>query len=178
MFLLVELVVFAVIVLLFVAHEKGVGAFVATLAGGGIACFLAGVNPFVWIWANPLFAIQIVAAYMLVGLGWGMFKFFLKLTKARKAYLKEKADWINEGKSEQSFIDKIRNSYSKETYAPTVNRNKSNIGFWCVWWPFSVVSFAFSDLIQKTFELSWKMIKGMFGGMRSRVLGEAARDLD
>lgn len=179
MFLLIELIIWAVICLVFVSYEKGVGAFVATGIAGVVACFVAGFNPFTWLWANPLIFGQLCIAYVGIGLIWSSVKWYAKLRKSRKLYLEAKADWVAKGKTEQSFIETVRGAYGdKERYAPTVSRNKSNLGFWCIWWPFSIIAFMFEDLIRELWNLSWKFLKNMFEGMRRRTLGEAARDLD
>ena len=179
MFLLIELVIWAVICLVFVSYEKGAGAFVATLGAGVVACFVAGLNPFTWVWANPLLFGQVIILYMGFGLVWSSVKWYSKLRKARNMYVKDKTEYVESSQTgtEQDFINNARNRY-KEKYAPTVNRNKGNLGFWCIWWPFSMIAFLCEDLIRETWKFAWKFLKGMFEGMRKRTLGEAARDLD
>jgi len=178
MFLFVELIVWAIVCLIFVAYDKGVGASIVTVGAGVVACFVAGVNPVMWLWANPMIALTYIAVYAGAGLIWSTIKWASKLRKARNMYIKDKSEFIAGGGLEQAFISQVRNSYRMESYAPSVNKNKANFGFWCMWWPFSMIAFLCEDLIRELWNFSWKFLTGFFGGMRKRILGEASRDLD
>jgi hypothetical protein len=142
-----------------------------------MTCLVVGFNPFTWLWANPLLFGQFLVLYAGVGLVWACVKWSVKLRKARVKYVTAKSDYLRDRNgTEQDFIDLARRY--KSEYAPTVERNKGNIGFWCMWWPFSMVAFIFEDMIREVWNLSWKFLSGFFGGMRKRILGEASRDLD
>lgn len=179
MFLFVELVIWSLICIVLVSYEKGLAAFVATGIAAGVAAF-AGFNVFTWVWANPLLFGQFFLVYVAVGIGWSSMKWYIKLRKARVSYVKAKAEYLedNVNATEQNFIDNVKNNYMKERFAPTVSRNKGNLGFWCIWWPFSMITFLLEDFIREMWNLAWKFLKNLFEVMRKRTLGEAARDLD
>ena len=180
MLLFGELIVWAVLCTVFISYERGVMAFWATVVACGVL-WLTGINVAMLAWANPLLVAQGLVAYMIVGFCWATFKFVVKLRKARNKYIVAKANYLgyDETRTEQGWIENVKNTYGgKEQYAPTVSRNKGTIMFWAWWWPFSVISFFIEDLIRELWNMSWKVIRSFFEKIRSKILGEAAKDLD
>lgn len=183
MFIIIELILWALLCTLFISNEKGIAAGVTCLIGAG-ALWLSGFNVFKWAYNNPELFGQGLVAYLLVGFLWATFKFCVKMRKARNRYVRDKADYLSGAerdgsqRTEQMFIDICRTSYKKNGYAPSVNDNKVNILFWAWWWPFSIIAFLLEDLLRELVNFSWKGIKAVFEGIRGKLLGEAARDLD
>ena len=180
MFILGELIVWAFFCTVFVSYEKGYFAFWTT-AILSVGLWFAGFNVFTWAWDNPKLLAQGLFVYILAGIVWATFKFVVKLRKARNKYIADKKEYFrsNPRITDEAWIAKIKGSYGgTENYAPTVNQNKENIMFWAWWWPFSVIGFFFEDLIVELWNMSWNFMKGFLNGIRSTVLGEAAKDLD
>ena len=181
MWLIIALAIWGLACLAFVSYELGWGAFWATVIFATLAHFFLGFSVVTLALTSPILLAKYAAGYLGIGLGWSSLKFWFKMRKARKEYIKDKQEYIasGPGRTQQEFIDmKKRSSFDRSHYAPTVAQHKWNILRWLWWWPFSMVTFLFEDLIRELWELSWKIIRDIFSGIRKAALGEAARDLD
>ena len=188
MFILGEVFVWIFLCTICVSYEKGYFAFWSTVILA-VCLWFSGLNVFTWAWANPKLLAQWIFVYILAGIVWGTFKFVVKLRKARNEYVKDKERYLKytgctglakqEERTAKTWIEQCKRGYNgSEDYAPTVNKNKENIMFWAWWWPFSIISFFFEDLIVEIWNMSWRFMKGLLDGIRTSVLGEAAKDLD
>jgi hypothetical protein len=177
----IELFAWFVLCTLFVSFEKGWFAFWGTLAFIAALTF-SGFNIFTWLKINYMLVPEMLAIYLLIGIAWACLKFIIKCRKARKLYLTDKDNYLTatphpndkNPRTLDTWMGYVSDGYGgTEKYNPTVNANKSNLGFWTWWWPFSMVSFFFEDFFKKIVDTVWAMTKGLFGQIRNAALGEA-----
>lgn len=191
MWLIIALAIWGLACLAFVSYELGWGAFWATVILAVLAHFFLGFSVFTLAITSPVLFAKYAAGYLGIGLGWSSLKFWFKMRKARKQYVTDKREWLSKEdvktdgvnsvalpRTEAQWIERVKYQGTASKYAPTVSQNKWNILRWLWWWPFSVVTFLFEDLIRELWELSWKAVRDIFSGIRRLALGEAARDLD
>ena len=184
-----DVIVWGFVCSICISYEKGWLAFWASTAAM-FGAFLLGYNIPMMAWNNPMLVAQYAAIYIGIGAVWASFKFIWKLRKARSLYIKDKTKWLkgigefvtdeSKGRTEEQWIKYCKShTYEyQEIYAPTVSANKSRIMLWMTWWPFSVISFFFADLLSEVWDFVWQFVKGFLEGIRKTVLGEAAEDLD
>lgn len=181
---LIELALWFIAVTLFVAFDKGWGAFWATAAIVGLMWWHK-VPVWATLTASPSTTLMFAILYVAVGLLWATFKFTRKLVKARDLYTTERDKWkerarakspdLTEAELQSLWQKEVTNSYSNSRlYAPTVSDNKENIAFWAWWWPFSMVAFVFGDFLTWLKDSVYNAVKGAFERLRRQVLGEAA----
>ena len=112
MFILIDLIIWAVLCTVFVAYERGIAAFVATLAGC-VALWFSGINVFMYAYQNPMVVAQGLVAWMVVGFVWATVKFIIKLRKAQGRYVADKATYMLPGGeyTEERWIDRVKSSH-------------------------------------------------------------------
>lgn len=163
-----------VLLFLFTEYENGIAATISLIAFGAALQFCGGVNVVGALLHNWYMLLPIAAAYVLLGIGWGIFK-WRKLVSDRLAqhdellekfvrekglpagtvdlpaqYRKEWAQWVartKDDKTGQTVAD-----------TPLIRQHKARWMKWTALWPFSVSLYFLKDLVIEVFTAIYKRL--------------------
>lgn len=131
-----------------------------------IVPWFLGTNPFVWIINNPSLLVANILEYSVIGLAYAFFRWaYLNITQAN--YIKDNYDSLKKQWEDSSF----KGSHTFEQwlilydYITPISNNKSKVARWVVWWPFSLISFFFSDLIVDFIRKLGNIMYSLFGNV-------------
>lgn len=134
-----------------------------------------GVNPFIWVWNNPITTLTYAVLYLGIGIGWSIFKWD-KHTKKRAEALETSWKSRNTVRSRLSSTHVARELGEEEqpeltyreyfdTHMPIALNCKWMITGWVAYWPASGLAYIFCDLMADLVE--W-IIK-RFGRIYARI---------
>jgi hypothetical protein len=129
--------------------------------------FIAMGNPLIWITQNLDKTLEVIAAYLLIGVIWGIIHWFIYLNS------KETKDTILEAhKNWQNYVND-GTPFKKSTYYPfSWNNDSSMITAWVLLWPFSILWTFFSELLTNTWNSIWRFAKWVgisFGNLYGKM---------
>ena len=180
------------------------GATVAFLVTLAAVFFLGNSSWLTWIMGNPLRIGLLVGTYLLIGVGWGISKWWIYLHDASARNRAERMDWLQrrleilrpnadnvekyEAALEQGYVFrlwplKVKTDweryvkveyYGKVIKKPMVSANKSCITGWMTYWPWSVLWTIINDPVRRFYKWAYTHLRGLLQGMSDK----AFKDLD
>lgn len=157
-------ILFAALVICLVwasAIEEPIFAGVALAIYVGIAWFVFGTNPLMWIYDNPGSALVAFGLYAGIGLFWAMFKWRNFIVSMSAVIDHAKKKWV-EGNPSESFTKEAFMDSDQFPVEIWLSRNKSRIVNWIWMWPFSAVSYIAYDMLRHFFTWIFDMASGLF----------------
>lgn len=142
-----------------------------------IALMLFTDAPISWIWHNPITSLVGVFGYLLLGLGWSFFKWFLYLSDSAKDYERQrekiKSDFDlkhnDTGQTGYSFKEWVQRNYG---FPPLLSRHKSRLMTWTFFWPISIFKFMFSDFLRKLWDGIYTLTSKVYQKITNAVFGK------
>jgi hypothetical protein len=161
----------AMVLLLFIAAAKDsfAAAFWFTVIGLALLQFVTIADPLSWVKAHP-YAIGIgAAAYLPIGVGWSLFRWWKILQKAAVEIRKEKGNWSpsNYWSSWDSYV---------KYHLPSASANKERIVCWITYWPFSAAAYLLIDLLYDIGDWIYTKLSGFYQSMVDRVAASLSGD--
>lgn len=137
-------------------------SFWVTLIGLALLQFFTLANPVGFVVAHPWPMAIAAAAYLPVGVGWSVFRWWRLLQSAASSLKKEKATWKSSGwyKTWDEYVT---------SQLPRASSSKDRIIYWITYWPFSVAAYLLIDLLRDVGEWVYAKISGMYTAMVDKV---------
>lgn len=174
--LLIDL--FALLALLFLVetHHSIFGAIILFILWPLAMWVFSGFQYVVYvdIWQNPIPFFFGVLAYLVIGIGWSVFKWWTYLNTEE---VKKKALVYLASKQKRNPHDNP-DPYTKQSLltdrysplSPLEATNYSRLMRWLAWWPISVLSTLFRELVVKLFENIFNWVKGIYVNISRKVV--------
>ena len=130
-----------------------------------------------WLWHNPITTLVSAFGYLLLGLGWSFFKWFLFLVDSSKGYDRQR-DQIKEnfdtrhndtGQTGYSFKEWVQRNYG---YPPLLSKHKPRLMTWTFFWPISILKFMFSDFLRKLWDGLYNLNARLYQKITNAVFGK------
>lgn len=147
--------------------------FAATI---GLLIWLSEVNAFSWLVANGKTVVYWGAAYLGVGVVWGVAKWFFYLMRVRDKLVEYRAqnDITGAMTLEQQTAFRRANYISSPSIPPEVKDSKGRVIFWMIYWPFSAPWTLINEPVARFFNFVYNRIAGMLQGMSDRLFKDLA----
>ena len=156
-----------------------------------VALTITGVfDIYVYTIHHPVDLVIRIGEYVLVGVVWGVFKWFLYCRKERARYEQAKQDFLRAaGVTEMTsglrvlWTEKLKNRsvYDRFTVvnaqAPLASNNKEKIINWMYLWPFSVLGTIMNGLIRQLWEAFFTWLNGVYNNISKHVWKGTENDL-
>ena len=146
----------AVLLLSGTALESGTVSFIGLLALAGATYLVSGVDPFLWIVANPVLTMLLVAGYLLAGALWARMKFSLWLMDEAKSMREAYESYRRSTPHTDASLENFKKSLAARTWSPA--RNKGRIMAWMAWWVPSVFWTLTHDFFQKIWRWAYDLM--------------------
>lgn len=184
------LVLVAWIVALFVSveYERGILAFISTIAYGLLLYFLFSVDlPHMFI-HHPMMILCGVALYFPIGAAWSFFRWFMFVHSKLDEYVDFKTKWlISKGQTsfdnipdhlKEGWVKNLEHGYEyKELIKPPlVRENKSRILRWIGYWPISAMAWAFNDMVRGFCKMIYGRIANWLQSIANSVFEKVKKD--
>jgi hypothetical protein len=152
---------------------------------------------FAMIAVNPWYTVLAIFGYLAIGIIWSVFKWYLLLKNRISLINKIRNKFPNDlnttwsqlwtadliGYPDKAFeltvenhLDKMKVSIMEKM--PTAVRNKDLIIMWLSYWPYSVVSSIFTDLIKNLLKNIYNMMSNLYNKIADDMTTEFLNDLD
>ena len=178
-------------IILWVLVEKDHGflGLLSLVAYGCLLQFGFKMDVVGWILSHPIPLIIFGCLYFFIGAGWGFWLWFLFAKDQKEPYLNKRTDWLV-SKGETKF-DSIPISL-KEEWAkyvndhyeirnmmkpPLVRDHKAKVMRWIGYWPLSLITWAFNDMIRRFVKMVYNYIHDWLQGIANRVFADIKQDL-
>jgi hypothetical protein len=138
---------------------------------GALLVWLSGAHPITWVRENQILLLEIIGAYFVMGIIWGVVKymFFLKGVQQRLREFRASRDIMGPLK-EKDRVDFIASErYRIKSLPPRVRDSKKQIIFWMTYWPFSMPWTLINEPVKKFFNYVYHKLAGMLQGMSDRL---------
>lgn len=126
---------------------------IATLVYIAIGWFIGALS-LAWIGQHPLQALAVPAAYLAIGSVWMVFRWWRFVKRRCRQYAELKASSAKINASDEAFAVRWRSiaGYGDQaTVPPQVSANKGMLLGMLSFWPFSMLSYIFADLLRDVF---------------------------
>lgn len=150
-----------ILMLRFMAKDWGGGATVSLIVSLLLLQFLAGVNIWGYILANPFTVILYALGYFAIGIIWSFVKWYFYLKGVKLKYEK----YIKTHEKKRSFG------------FPLVSDHKDDIVFWMSYWPFSLIWTCIDDFIEQIFKTLWNLLKNVYQGVSDRMFKDIKSEI-
>lgn len=114
-----------------------------------------------------------IAAYVLVGVAWGIFKWYIYCVKQAKKYKLAKTKLIKlyKGDPDAPLTLQMMNTYEYRDLPqkPVLSEMTSFVINWMMFWPVSMLSFAMNDLVVGFYNKIYGLIAGCLEGIAAHV---------
>jgi len=180
------LVVAEICLLIWFVEEDWPGkAIFSLLILSALLIFFGDFNVYKYIKANPILLLKYFSMYIVIGVVWGVCKYYFFLTKIRRLYVDSKKKYMKTHSLQDMTSQDLKNWKSgwgmngeREIFEKDTEfwRNKARIITWMTYWPLSMVWTVISDLVKRVLEEIWEFVKGFFKMMHKKVLGELLSD--
>ena len=161
-------------------HDESGWGIGMSLLGLGVVLWLFGdFNVFAWAWVNPIFMLECVGAYFVLGVVWSLSKWKMLCVDIRTILKEAKIDFKNEHKIKEDTIPpSLREKWtdylsrrdwsstsgyrwrgpikSIEDIIPKAREHKATILYWLGYWPLSMLWFFFHDMIERLCDYIWQ----------------------
>jgi len=164
----VGLVTFLTLLIICEACESGLWSFV-TLVVAGVALHFSLESPGLWGWVRHNYVTLLLGAvgYVIVGMPWAVFKWYLFALDKRDEY--------------QNHLNKHNNlvlQSLRKVYPPRVADNKARLTRWMSLWPQSMIWTLFEDLLRRLYERLVQFMSGTLDRISKHVFREHLRDFE
>jgi hypothetical protein len=159
------LVLLAILAALLHHDYLGWAVFITVLLVGGLV-YAVEVNPFLWVWNNPLTTLTYAVLYLGIGIGWSIFKWD-KYTKKRAETVEAK--WTVSSEREKTTYRKYF-----DNNMPIALNCKWMITGWVAYWPASGLAYIFCDLMADLVEWIIKRFGRIYARITERHYREQA----
>lgn len=170
-------VVEAAWLLRFLHEENGWGTGLSLIGLGVVLWFFGDFNVFAWAWTNPLFMLECIGAYLVLGAVWSLSKWKMLCVDLRDTFQEVKKDFRIKNKITKDtippnlrskWLDFLNDSnWGKnrwlrgringiEDVIPKPSEYKTAILYWLGYWPLSILWFFFHDMIERIFDWIYK----------------------
>ena len=149
---------------------------------GGRHDLINGVN---FVIDNPSVIIPIIIGYLILGIGWSFFKWYLLLIKAKQnaderyiseiKYLKNRSKINGDGYEKE--LKSIKDACYGERSRPFASHHKGDIIAWMSWWPVSLTWFIINDPVRRSLNYIYNNLAGTFDKMGKRIFGDIPVDV-
>jgi hypothetical protein len=175
-------------------EEIGISTFILLL-GLVLLQWPGGLHIFTNISHHPFVVLALIAAYFIIGSIWGIFRWYLLVKKAYTRYEELRRSFCKENSLEYSnpipesyvvkFRDFIRTEYisignSGIVYIreepPQISSHKARLAVWVVYWPWSVIVWAFSDLVRQIYEFIYSFLNRFLQSISDRIWRKVTKD--
>lgn len=137
-------------------------AFWSMAIGLALLQFASSADPWGFV-AEHRFAAAISAiAYLPLGVGWSLFRWWKTLQRAAVQLKAEKPKWEPDMayKTWETYVDRRM---------PSPSQNKERIVCWIAYWPFSIAAYLLIDFLREVCDWIYVKISGMYRAMADRV---------
>ncbi len=145
-------------------HETISVAIIGVLVVGILAYFAYDINPFMWIYNNPITIVLGGLFYLAAGAGWSIFKWgknlSSKILQEEMLFAKKRYNQENPGAYEYDYIK----AYYFPKRALSVH-NKDRIATWIFMWPISVVSYVLGEFLVDIFNKIYDLLGSVYDRM-------------
>lgn len=174
------------------------GATIAFIGALAAILFLGNLSWLSWILENPLQIGLLVMGYLVIGVGWGIAKWWIYLHDVSTRNRTERIDWLKkrlenlkpttysidrcEAALEQGYdfqlwppeVKKDWEHYVKMEYncnikQPMVSDNKSRITGWMTYWPWSALWTLINDPVRRFYRWAYTQLHGLLQGMSDKA---------
>jgi hypothetical protein len=150
----------------------------------GLTQAFTHMNPLGLIVENKGYVIAFALLYLVVGMFWSMFKWYLFSKRSfEKLNEKFKGFLVSAGLGTDTSIklnDEQKAKWNRyrdpEDEIPLVVKNKARIMGWMAYWPFSFLFFVFSDLFKSLFESIYYQVAGFFQSITDKIYAGVEKD--
>lgn len=170
-------------------NDHGILGLLSTIGYCCILQFVFHVDIAGWVLKNPWHLTLFVGGYFIAGSIWSFWRWFLFVRDKLEPYNKLKAEWLlKKGVVQFDVIpDELREDwvkYIEEDYqrrdlvkTPLVRDNRSKIMRWIGYWPLSVVTWAFNDMVRRFVKIIYNSIHDWLQSVANRVFSKVKKDL-
>lgn len=161
----------AMFMLLFIAaaNDSFTAAFWLSVIGLALLQFVTIADPWAWASSHPYTLGIAAAAYLPIGVGWSLFRWWKTLQKTAADIRKEKGSFES-GRSWSSW-----EAYVK-AHLPSASANKERIVCWITYWPFSAAAYLLLDLLYDIGDWIYTKLSGFYQSMVDRVAASLSSD--
>ena len=181
-------IIAAVIILeiILVEYEKPIVGML--VLGGALAAFhfWSDVEWMQWIADHPLHFLGGLVGYVVVGVLWGVFKWFLYIKEFVYAYQQQRQQWLTRKGVKNAKLDTVvpenlRKEWNEDhryrrsdTDPPHARQNKERIITWMGFWPWSMLW----SLVRDPFQFIYRAIAVRLEKMSEKIYQQAGYDED
>lgn len=130
-----------------------------------------------YLTTHPEKIFNAILIYAVVGILYGVVKWFLYLLRVRDALVDFRKNYDVKGKlsekqtsEAQSWLRReVRGFDYNETIPPQARKNKGRILYWMIWWPFSLPWTIINEPVKRFFEFIYRRIAGWLQAMSDRL---------
>ncbi len=187
----IAILVWLAILWLLVQSERGGLGFIVTIAYLIFIYFAFNVNVFSLVFANWLFAVIGIVFYGVVGGIWATFYWSLYSNEKTEPYFDMRDRWLSSKGISLSHKDPMLEELKEEwvrfiecdddriSLCTTikVKNNKSKIMTWIGYWPISLGSWVFQDMVRGAVKMIYNNIADRLQRIADRVFAKVRRDL-
>lgn len=167
MFIIFLLASLAELIALFatVAYEENTGGFISLVIYGAVVHFFCHINLFSFIqdhWKDLAIGASL---YVVAGILWSIIRWTLFVRDTRDAYLAAKAavdQTLPQDKIQARYAEIQQEFKYSHKFPPQPLYFQEKIISWTAYWPVSIVSFVFSDLVVRFFNRIYKTFSGIY----------------
>lgn len=161
------LATFLTLLIICEACESGLWSFVVLVAAG-VTLHFSLDSPGLWGWMQNNYTTLLLCAvgYVVVGMPWAVFKWYLFLLDKRDEY---------QAHIKRSNLDGQMSC--RKLYPPKVEDNKARLTRWMSLWPQSMIWTLFEDLLRRLYERLVQFMSGTLDRISRHVFREHLNDL-
>lgn len=165
-----------ILLLMFTEFEKWVSALLSLATFFCIVQFVSKVNVLGYVQTHPYHMVSFVAAYIILGIGWSVFKWRNFVLNRLEKYDEIYNEFLKDNRSRfdpsgnipfelQRVLQRMlegTTDKSGQTVAdvPKASLNKSRIINWMAFWVFSMILYFCKDLVAELFSSIYKLMAG------------------
>lgn len=179
--------VFSVAVILTVAAEEFVGAYLALVIYVILLAIFTPVNPFMFIWDQPLQALGFFILYFVIGAIYSTMKYWSYVTKMVNKIKETKIAFIQAFGLPISPLEEVPEEFGKQwkdfkyDHIEYGDRERIARGFrpgvmadkicnWIAFWPFSAVGLFIADPLRKLVTSIYEHLVSIYGKMYDKIV--------
>ncbi len=173
---LAALFLIGVFEVIFVETERYGRATLLFLATGVALQFLCKVPIWQFVRDHYGLALAYLGCYILAGLVWSFFKWYLYLLNFRNEYValrdkfcKRKNIPVDSDLSEQQRADLLASIGYNYQKVPSAGENKARITGWMIFWVFSAIGWLLNDPFRRLANFVFNLFKGTFQRIADRM---------
>lgn len=178
-----------VLLFLFTEYENGIGASLSLFAFGAALQLCGNVNLLSYVFYNWIYLIPILAAYLLLGAGWGIFKWRNLVVNRLHEYFNLFAEFLRKKGLPSDItvlpvsyrvewkqcIERTRDYSTGQTVAdvPLARQHKARIIRWMSLWIFSATLYVFKDMVREVFQWMYAKLANFLQRLADNIYATA-----